>query len=150
MLDIYPIYTFMPTNLSDGGTRSYVGMAGRGLVANDINAPDEPIKQKGHGPGIVLLATASGSTETGRVRHSGCNDDSMSYATEPVLNLWRALAKRDWEAVKAVVSDDCIFIDMSLGPTVAARGPDNIVKRLKSWSGSTRTSPTTRTTTCLC
>ncbi len=50
----------------------------------------------------------------------------------PVLNLWRALAKRDWEAVKAVVSDDCIFIDMSLGPTVAARGPDNIVKRLKS------------------
>jgi len=29
------------------------------------------------------------------------------------------------------VSDDCIFVDMSLGPTVAARGPDNIVKRLK-------------------
>ena len=55
----------------------------------------------------------------------------MSNATEPVLNLWRALAKRDWEAVKTVVSDDCIFIDMSLGPTVAARGPDNIVKRLK-------------------
>jgi len=55
----------------------------------------------------------------------------MSNATEPVLNLWRALAKRDWEAVKAVVSDDCIFVDMSLGPTVAARGPDNIVKRLK-------------------
>ena len=103
----------------------------QGLVANDIDAPDEPIKQRGYGPGIVLLATASGSTETGRVRHSGCNDDSMSNATEPVLNLWRALAKRDWEAVKAVVSDDCIFIDMSLGPTVAARGPDNIVKRLK-------------------
>ena len=55
----------------------------------------------------------------------------MSNATEPVLNLWRALAKRDWEAVIAVVSDDCIFVDMSLGPTVAARGPDNIVKRLK-------------------
>jgi limonene-1,2-epoxide hydrolase len=29
------------------------------------------------------------------------------------------------------VSDDCIFLDMPLGPTVAARGPDNIVKRLR-------------------
>jgi hypothetical protein len=28
----------------------------------------------------------------------------------------------NWEAVKAVVSDDCIFMDMPLGPTIAARG----------------------------
>src|SRR6476646_9697194 len=98
------------------------GYGRQGLVANDIDAPDEPMKQRGYGPGIVLLATASGSTATGRVRHSGCNDDSISNATEPVLNLWRALAKRDWEAVKAVVSDDCIFVDMSLGPTVCRPG----------------------------
>jgi limonene-1,2-epoxide hydrolase len=56
----------------------------------------------------------------------------MTNASDPVLHLWRALAKRDWEALKTVVSDDCIFLDMPLGPTVAARGPDDIVKRLKS------------------
>ena len=56
----------------------------------------------------------------------------MTNASETVLHLWRAVASRDWEAVKTVVSDDCIFMDMPLGPTMAARGPDNIVKRLKS------------------
>ena len=55
----------------------------------------------------------------------------MTDATEPVIDLWRALATRDWDAVKAVVSDDCIFLDVPLGPTLAARGPDDIVKRLK-------------------
>jgi limonene-1,2-epoxide hydrolase len=48
-----------------------------------------------------------------------------------VLHLWRALATRDWEAVKSVVTDDCVFLDMPLGPTLAARGPDDIVKRLR-------------------
>ena len=56
----------------------------------------------------------------------------MTNAAEPVLHLWRALATRDWEAVKTVVSDDCIFLDVPFGPTLAARGPDDIVKRLKS------------------
>ena len=56
----------------------------------------------------------------------------MTNASEPVLHLWRALAKLDWEAAKSVVSDDCIFVDMPLGPTMAARGPDNIVKRLQA------------------
>lgn len=55
----------------------------------------------------------------------------MTNASEPVLRLWQALAKRDWDAVKTVVSDDCIFLDMPLGPTMAARGPENIVRRLK-------------------
>jgi hypothetical protein len=49
-----------------------------------------------------------------------------------VLYFWRALAKRDWEALKTMVSDDCIFLDMPFGPTLAARGPVNIVKRLKN------------------
>jgi limonene-1,2-epoxide hydrolase len=61
-----------------------------------------------------------------------CNDAQMTNASEPVLHLWRAIGKRDWEAVKTVVSHDCIFLDMPLGPTLAARGSDNIVKRLKS------------------
>ena len=56
----------------------------------------------------------------------------MTDATEPVRNLWRAIAQRDWEAVKNVVSDDCIFLDVPFGPTLAARVPDDIVKRLKS------------------
>ena len=29
-----------------------------------------------------------------------------------MLHLWRALAERDWDAVKTVVSDDCIFLDV--------------------------------------
>jgi limonene-1,2-epoxide hydrolase len=49
----------------------------------------------------------------------------------PVLGLWQALSKRGWEAVKTFLSDDCIYADMPVGPTLAARGPENIVKRLK-------------------
>lgn len=48
-----------------------------------------------------------------------------------VLSLWKALSARDWEAVKACVSDDCIYADMPVGPAAAARGPEDIVKRLK-------------------
>ena len=55
----------------------------------------------------------------------------MTNASEPVLRLWRALAKRDWEAVKTVMSDDCIYVSMPFGPKVAVRGPDNIVKWIK-------------------
>jgi limonene-1,2-epoxide hydrolase len=50
---------------------------------------------------------------------------------EVVIGLWKALSARDWEAVKASLSADCIYVDMPLGPTLAARGPDDIVKRLK-------------------
>src|SRR5258705_9182703 len=56
----------------------------------------------------------------------------MTNAAEPVLHLWRALAKREREAVKTVVSDDCIFLDVPFGPTLAAPGPVDIVKRLKN------------------
>ncbi|MGA8126731.1 MAG: nuclear transport factor 2 family protein, partial [Mycobacterium sp.] len=50
---------------------------------------------------------------------------------ETVLGLWRALSSRDWEAVKTFLSADCVYVDMPVGPTLAARGPDDIVKRLK-------------------
>jgi ketosteroid isomerase-like protein len=50
---------------------------------------------------------------------------------DSVLSLWKALSARDWEAVKACVSDDCIYVDMPVGPAAAARGPEDIVKRLK-------------------
>lgn len=48
-----------------------------------------------------------------------------------VLGLWRALSRRDWAAVQTFLADDCIYADMPVGPTVAARGPEDIVKRLK-------------------
>lgn len=51
--------------------------------------------------------------------------------TGPVLGLWRALSRRDWEAVPTFLSQDCIYVDMPVGPTAAARGPADIVKRLK-------------------
>jgi limonene-1,2-epoxide hydrolase len=50
---------------------------------------------------------------------------------ETVLALWQALSGRDWEAVKTFLSADCVYVDMPVGPTLAARGPDDIVKRLK-------------------
>jgi limonene-1,2-epoxide hydrolase len=50
---------------------------------------------------------------------------------EAVLGLWQALSGRDWDAVKTFLSADCVYVDMPVGPTLAARGPDGIVKRLK-------------------
>jgi limonene-1,2-epoxide hydrolase len=47
-----------------------------------------------------------------------------------VVGLWQALSRRDWEAVKAFLSSDCLYVDMPV-PAVSARGPENIVKRLK-------------------
>jgi len=52
-------------------------------------------------------------------------------ATDTVLGMWRALSARDWEAVKAHLAPDCIYLDMPVGPAAAAKGPDDIVKRLK-------------------
>ena len=52
-------------------------------------------------------------------------------AGQAVLGLWRALSRRDWDAIKTFLSDDCVYVDMPVGPTLAARGPDDIVRRLK-------------------
>lgn len=50
---------------------------------------------------------------------------------DTVRALWRALSDRDWDAVKTFLSDDCIYMDVPVGPTLAARGPDDIVKRIR-------------------
>ncbi|OBH08831.1 MULTISPECIES: nuclear transport factor 2 family protein [unclassified Mycobacterium] len=47
-----------------------------------------------------------------------------------VLGLWRALSRRDWDAVKTFLSDDCLYVDMPV-PALSARGPEDIVQRLK-------------------
>jgi limonene-1,2-epoxide hydrolase len=50
---------------------------------------------------------------------------------DTVLGLWKALSAREWDLVKSFLSEDCIYLDMPVGPTAAAKGPDDIVKRLK-------------------
>ncbi|MCV7442764.1 nuclear transport factor 2 family protein [Mycobacterium paraense] len=49
---------------------------------------------------------------------------------EVVLGMWRALSRRDWDAIKTFLSADCLYVDMPI-PALAARGPDDIVKRLR-------------------
>jgi limonene-1,2-epoxide hydrolase len=56
----------------------------------------------------------------------------MTNSADAVRGLWQALSNRDWDAVAGCVSDDCIYVDMPLGPALAARGPEDIVKRLKT------------------
>lgn len=48
-----------------------------------------------------------------------------------VHGMWGALSARDWDALKTFLSPDCIYLDMPVGPAAAARGPEDIVKRLK-------------------
>ncbi|WP_068274172.1 nuclear transport factor 2 family protein [Aldersonia kunmingensis] len=56
----------------------------------------------------------------------------MPNAVEDVvLGLWAALSKRDWESIGNFLSDDCIYLDVPTGPTLAARGPVDIVKRIR-------------------
>lgn len=50
---------------------------------------------------------------------------------DTVLGLWKALSARDWESVKSFLAEDCIYLDVPVGPAAAAKGPDDIVKRLK-------------------
>lgn len=45
--------------------------------------------------------------------------------------MWNALSHRDWDGVKTFLAQDCIYVDMPVGPAAAARGPEDIVKRLK-------------------
>jgi limonene-1,2-epoxide hydrolase len=49
---------------------------------------------------------------------------------EVVLGMWKALSDRDWESVKTFLADDCLYVDMPM-PAVSARGPENIITRLK-------------------
>lgn len=57
--------------------------------------------------------------------------DSTRTPAEAVLGLWRTLSARDWAGIADWVTDDCIYVDMPVGPSLAARGPVDIVKRLQ-------------------
>lgn len=47
-----------------------------------------------------------------------------------VLGMWQALSRRDWDTIKTFLSTDCLYVDMPI-PAMAARGPENIVRRLR-------------------
>src|ERR1700757_621408 len=55
----------------------------------------------------------------------------MTDISKPILGLWQSLSRRDWDALQTFLSDDCIYVDMPVGPAAAARGSVDIVKRLK-------------------
>jgi limonene-1,2-epoxide hydrolase len=50
---------------------------------------------------------------------------------DTIVGLWQALSDRNWELLKTYIADDCIYLDVPVGPAAAAKGPDDIVKRLK-------------------
>ena len=55
---------------------------------------------------------------------------------EAVLGLWRTLSARDYDGIADWVTDVCIYLDVPVGPTLAARGPADIAKRLRvGWGG---------------
>jgi limonene-1,2-epoxide hydrolase len=57
-------------------------------------------------------------------------EGSTIVVEDVVVGLWKALSRRDWDAVKTFLSADCLYVDMPV-PALSARGPDDIVKRLK-------------------
>jgi limonene-1,2-epoxide hydrolase len=50
---------------------------------------------------------------------------------ETVRGLWKALSARDYESAKTYFAPDCIYFDVPVGSAAAARGPDDIIKRLR-------------------
>jgi hypothetical protein len=50
---------------------------------------------------------------------------------DTVHGLWKALSVRDFELAKTYLADDCIYFDVPVGPAAAARGPEDIEKRIR-------------------
>ena len=50
---------------------------------------------------------------------------------EAVRGLWQVLSARDYDGIADWVTDDCLYLDVPVGPTLAARGPTDIAKRLR-------------------
>jgi limonene-1,2-epoxide hydrolase len=55
-------------------------------------------------------------------------DDATTRET--VLGMWKALSNRDWDTLTSFLADDCLYVDMPM-PSVSARGPENILAKLK-------------------
>jgi hypothetical protein len=52
---------------------------------------------------------------------------------DAIVGLWQALSRRDWDAVKTFLAEDCLYVDMPV-PAISARGPDNIGKTAQDGS----------------
>ncbi len=48
-----------------------------------------------------------------------------------VEGFWAALYERDWDAIGSFFGPDSIYYDVPVGAFAAAKGPEDIVKRLK-------------------
>lgn len=60
------------------------------------------------------------------------DDMTRTGEVEAVVHgMWEALSARDWDVLKTFLAPECIYLDMPVGPSAAARGPEDIVKRLK-------------------
>jgi limonene-1,2-epoxide hydrolase len=55
---------------------------------------------------------------------------SATAVEDAVLGVWQALSRRDLDAVKSFLAEDCLYVDMPI-PSLSARGPEDIVKKLK-------------------
>ncbi len=55
---------------------------------------------------------------------------STSQNKQAVLRMWDCLYSREWNGLKAELTKDCWFEDIP-APDAGARGPDNIVERLR-------------------
>ena len=47
---------------------------------------------------------------------------STIAVADVVTGMWQALSRRDFDAVRAFLSDDCLYVDMPI-PALAARVP---------------------------
>ena len=55
----------------------------------------------------------------------------MTDDTAVVCELWAALYDRDWDRIAACFGPDSVYWDVPTGPSAAAKGPADIVSRLK-------------------
>jgi len=45
--------------------------------------------------------------------------------------MWKAVSDRDWSTARTLFTDDCVFIDVPADRTIAVKGPDEIVEKLR-------------------
>jgi ketosteroid isomerase-like protein len=57
-------------------------------------------------------------------------DDDVARNKQVVQRFWDALARRDWDGMKALLSDDAHYTDVGV-PGPGGSGPDGVIARLK-------------------
>lgn len=62
---------------------------------------------------------------------SGPGERTALSPTELTGAFWEALYRRDWEDVASFFGPESIYFDVPTGPSTAARGPADVVRRLR-------------------